>query len=383
MFKRICNLPQKQSFFLFGPRQTGKSTLLKTQLTAQDWVVDLLQSDVFLAYKKDPAQFRREAEAKIKGGIQAIFIDEVQRIPELLNEVHFLIEKHHCQFIMSGSSARKLKRGSANLLAGRAFARYLFPLTFEELGETFQLNEVLQFGSLPAIFSLDKKSKQDFLSTYTETYLREEIQAEALVRNLGGYIRFLEVVAAQCGELVNYSAIGRECGLPVRTVQSYFEILEETLIAVKLEPWRKSVRKRLSAHPKYYLFDTGITNSINHRVSGEIDSVTRGRLFEQLVILETHRMLAYARSEVRIFYWRTNNGAEVDLLFEKAGKIIAAAEIKSSPKISGADLSGLRSLREDMPHVETLIVSQMPNSFSLDFAKILPFAEYISWLKKL
>lgn len=383
MFTRICKIPEKQSFFMFGPRGTGKTTLINSILSTDDWSIDLLKNDIYLAYKKDPSLFRKEAEKRIQDAkTQRIFIDEIQRIPELLNEVHYLIEKYHCQFILTGSSARKLKREATNLLAGRAFTRHLFPLVYEELGGRFDLDSALQYGTLPAVIQFGIQDKRDFLKAYTETYLKEEIQAEALVRNIGGFLRFLEVAASQCGEMVNFSSIGRDCSVATRTVQSYYEILEDTLVALRLEPWRRSVRKRLSGHPKFYIFDLGVTNSINNRIREEIDPKTKGRLFEQLVVLETHRMISYLNSDLRMFYWRTNHGSEVDLIFEKWGKVIAGVEIKSSMQISGADLTGLRSLREDYPEAKGIIVTRLPHSFNLDFATVMPFEEYIGWLKE-
>jgi predicted AAA+ superfamily ATPase len=335
-------------------------------------------------YKKDPSQLRREIEKKIeRKALRRIFIDEIQRIPELLNEVHYLIEKYKCQFILTGSSARKLKKGAVNLLAGRAFTRHLYPIVYEELKEKFDLDETLKYGSLPLIFSLTEEEKRDFLKSYAETYLKEEIQAEALVRNLGGFVRFLEIVASQCGQMVNFSSIGRDCMLPNRTVQSYFEILEDTLVVLRLDPWRKSIRKRLTGHPKYYLFDIGVTNSINNRLHGEIEPQIKGHLFEQFIILETYRMISYSNSDVRIFYWRTKDKSEVDLVFERRGEIIAGVEIKSSAQISSADMTGLKSLREDYSKAEMIITSRLPNSFNLDFATVMSFIDYITWLKNI
>lgn len=238
-------------------------------------------------------------------------------LPDLLNEVHLLIEKHRCHFILSGSSARKLRRGGANLLAGRAVERFLFPFVYAEIASSFDLEAALRFGTLPAIHERPQTEQIDILGTYANTYLREEIQQEGLVRNLGGFLRFLDLASAQCGELVNFSAFGRECGLPTRTVQAYYDILEDTLIGCRLEPWTRSARKRLVAHQKFYLFDTGVANAVNRRLTAPPDSALRGRLFEQLMVLETLRMRSYLRSEARLFFWRTNAGAEVDLLIPR------------------------------------------------------------------
>ncbi len=384
MVYRIAELPKRQSFFLFGPRQTGKSTLIESRYTRSVWKVDLLLTDLFLRYSKEPARFREEAREKIsKEKVETIFIDEIQRVPLLLNEVQALMGESGCQFILTGSSARKLRRGGANLLAGRAVERYLFPFVHEEIPEQFKLEEALLFGTLPPLLGKDREEKIDFLTTYVHAYLREEIQAEGIVRNLGGFSRFLDLAASQCGELVSSSAIGRECHLSTRTVQSYYEILEDTLIGLKLEPWGKSFRKRLVGHPKFYLFDTGVTNAINRRLTSDPDANLRGRLYEQFIILETHRLLRYAQSEANLYFWRTNHGAEVDLIVEKHGKITAAFEIKSSTTVAGADLSGLRAFREEHPKVPCAVVSLAPHAYQIESVRVLPWATYLKELRDL
>lgn len=267
MIKRWLKPPEKASFFLFGPRQTGKSTLIGETLKDSFWVVDLLLSEPFSKYSKYPGLFRKEALQKIeKENAGTIFVDEIQRVPALLNEIQFLMDKKKIQFILTGSSARKLRKGGANLLGGRAVERFLFPFIFFEIEQGFELEDILRFGSLPSIYGKSCQDKTDLLKAYTEIYLREEIQAEGIVRNLGGFSRFLDIAASQFGELVSFSNIARECQLPTRTVQSYYEILEDTLIGFRLAPWRKSLRKRLSGHPKFYLFDLGVTNAVNRHL---------------------------------------------------------------------------------------------------------------------
>lgn len=383
MIKRLIALPPKRSFFLFGPRQTGKSTLIRTsQLFRKAWDLDLLHTDSFLKYAREPHLFRREVEYKlVHEGIQTVFVDEIQKVPPLLDEVQALLQAHpSLRFILTGSSPRKLKRGAANLLAGRLVQRRLFPFVHAELGEAFRLEEALIYGTLPPVHGLERAEKTDILAAYAETYLREEIQAEGIVRNLGGFSRFLDIAAAQCGELVNYTAIGRDAGLPTRTVQAYYEILEDTLIALRLPAWRRSARKSMTAHPKFYLFDTGVTNAINHRLHGEPDRLLRGRLFEQWIVLEAHRYLDYQQSGCRLYYWRTRAGAEVDLLIERGGKLLAACEIKASRRVSGADLTGLRSLREEHPKVPLVLVSEVDQPFTLEDVSVLPWKGYVERL---
>jgi predicted AAA+ superfamily ATPase len=258
--------------------------------------------------------------------------------------------------------------------------RHLHPFIYDEIKKDFPLDEILLFGSLPAIYGRPKKEKIDILNAYANTYLREEIQNEGIVRNLGGFSRFLDLAASQFGEILSFSAIARECHLPIRTVQSYYEILEDTLLGLRLEPWRKSLRKRLVGHPKFYFFDNGVANAINHRLTASLDSSLKGKLFEQLVILETYRMLQYLQSEANLFYWRTNHGAEVDLLIEKHEKIIAAFEIKATANIAGPHLSGLRSFREDYPKVPCSVIARVDHAFEMEGVKILPWQTYLSKL---
>ncbi|MBM4278486.1 MAG: ATP-binding protein [Deltaproteobacteria bacterium] len=381
MIKRWVKLPEKTSFFLFGPRQTGKSTLIGETLEGDVWTVNLLLNEPFTKYSKYPELFRKEALPKIdKEQVKIIFIDEIQKVPSLLNEIQFLMDQKKVQFIMTGSSARKLRKGGANLLGGRAVERFLFPFIFFEIEKSFGLDDLLRFGSLPAVYGRSEQEKMDLLAAYTNTYLREEIQAEGIVRNLGGFSRFLDVAASQFGELVSFSNIGRECHLPTRTVQSYYEILEDTLIGLRLDPWRKSLRKRLSGHPKFYLFDLGVTNAINRHLSALPDHVLRGRLFEQFIILETHRVLKYIRSEARIYYWRTNTGAEIDLVIEKQGKLCAAIEIKAKREVGGNDFSGFRSFCADNPNVPCFLVCEVDEPYEERAIEVLPWSNFLQRL---
>ena len=381
MLPRLCTLPARQSCLLLGPRQTGKSTLVRSFLRGRRaWTVDLLHHEVFLRYVREPGLFRREAEAKIQSGIRDIFVDEIQKIPALLDEVHVLIEATGARFILTGSSARKLKGRGTNLLAGRAVTRKLHPLTRSEQGERFDLDRTLRFGSLPAVVTRPDVEAVDLLRSYSQTYLREEIQAEAIVRNLGGFARFLEVASAQCGELLNYTAVGRDASLATRTVQEYFQILEDTLLGFRLEPWRRGPRARLVGHPRFYLFDTGVTNALNRRLTSEPDPTQRGRLFEQLVVLDCLRLVDYGNSEARLFFWRTNHGAEVDLLIEKHGKIRAAIEIKAKTRVASADLSGLRAFAQAHPRVPLVVVALVPEEHRLGAVDVLPYERFLERL---
>ncbi len=336
---------------------------------------------------------------KEKRTFKQAFIDEIQKCPELLDEVHYLIEKFRgrVSFVLTGSSARKLKRVSVNMLAGRAWQYFLFPFTHVELGEKFDLDEVLLRGTLPPIIDEPLEDAFRTLRSYVQTYLKEEILDEAIVRNIGAFSRFLDMAADQSGKIVNFSTISREAGVSSKTIKGYYQILEDTLIAVKLEPYLKNARKRLTIHPKYYLFDLGVIgpnerqppegasvrfglmccasrpstrahsaqcddakrrhiNAINGRAS--ISSVggatVYGMLFEHLIALETYRLIRYTEKPIRIFHWRSAHGAEVDMVLEE-GDNLWAIEIKSSRVVKSGDLRGLKAFRDDHPRARCLV----------------------------
>jgi predicted AAA+ superfamily ATPase len=231
MYKRTLSPNKEKSWFLFGPRQTGKSTFVKKLLRKKDLYIDLLPQKNFLNYAKNPGRLREEVLAHHQRfGRFVCVIDEIQKIPSLLDEVHELIESCNIRFILTGSSARKLRRGGANLLAGRAYTYRFFTLTFQELGQDFQLDRALRVGCLPVLWGASNDDEQEFLRSYTETYLKEEIAAEGLVRNIGPFSYFLDIVAANDGETVNFSNVARECGVTVKTVQQYYQILEDTFL---------------------------------------------------------------------------------------------------------------------------------------------------------
>ena len=358
MFTRAFTPPKRKSFFLFGPRQTGKSTLVRDLLTTKDAYIDLLPQRNFLDYAKQPGRLREEMLARRKRqGEFTCVIDEIQKIPALLDEVHSLIEAGGIRFVLTGSSARKLVRGGANLLAGRAYVYHLFPLTFQELGERFELERALRVGCLPPLWnSGGEEDPVEFLRVYAETYLREEVAAEGLVRNIGPFAQFLDIAAATDGETLSYSNVARECSLSVKTVQQYYGILEDTFLAHRIPAWRRSTRRRLVSHPRYYLFDPGVTNALCHAAGGKLDPVVRGRRFEQLVITQLLAAIHYRRSDLQVCYWRTNHGAEVDLVLARGNVPVAAVEIKSSRHIASADLAGLRSFLQDNPGVPAFVL---------------------------
>ncbi|MEK6652811.1 MAG: AAA family ATPase [Nitrospirota bacterium] len=377
MVNRRLKLPADKSFFLFGPRQSGKTTLINSVFKDKIYNVNLLLSEQFFKYSKDPSLLRKEVMEK-KKSIKHVFIDEVQRVPELLNEVQHLIDSTSLHFIMSGSSARKLKRGYANLLGGRAVQRFLFPFMWNEVAEKAQLMHFLRFGSLPPVFLTEKETdKIDLLNAYVDIYLREEIQAEGIVRQIGAFSKFLDMAASQFGEIVNYSTIARECQQAVMTVKTYYEIVSDTLIGFRLEPWRKSLRKRLSGHPKFYLFDNGVTNIINRYDHAISDPYLLGRLFEQFIIVETIKWIKMSQKMINLYYWRTNTGAEVDLIMEQSGKLTGAYEIKWSKTITTSQLTGLKSFQEDYPNVPCHVVCNADEPYRLGNILIMNWKQFL------
>ncbi len=333
----MVDFPQNVSFFMFGPRQTGKTTFLKAQLKNTEYFhVNLLLSDVYQRYIKQPSLFRDDILYQIKNKkINTVFVDEVQKVPELLDEVHYLIEEYKINFILTGSSARKLKRSSANMLGGRAVVRYLYPLLQSELGEDFELEKILQLGSLAGIYSNEKKVAIEKLSSYVETYLKEEVVAEALVRNAGQFHRFLEVAAQHSTELINFENIARESAIKAMTVKNFFQILEDTLIGYTLPAWDQSVRKQLAQHPKFYFFDNGALNAITQQTMSEkLMPDLRGKLFEQWLMNEVRAYINYLRLPVKMYFWQTKAGNEVDLILVKNNVPFIAIEIKAKKSIS-------------------------------------------------
>lgn len=337
------------SLFLFGPRQVGKTWLIKNTLTPELYI-NLLNNEDYSRYSKSPSLFPKEVRAVKNTGPCQIVIDEVQRCPFLLDEIQLAMDENpNVQFILTGSSARKLKRAGVNLLGGRAITLHLHPFTAGELGERFSLAEALRFGALPKIsLSENISEKMRLLKSYVEIYLKEEIQQEALVRNVPAFSKFLDLAAFENGNIINFKNISREVGSGAKTIKEYFQILEDTLIGFFLHPYVKSHRERIIAHPKFYLFDTGVVRALKGELSSELveGSPPYGSVFEHFVILEIKKVLDYREREARISFFRTSDGAEVDLILE-IGKNLFAVEIKSSNTPSISEVRGLRSFISD------------------------------------
>lgn len=383
MFERLTPLPiGKHSFFLFGPRQTGKTTLIQSALArTPHFSINLLEIETFLKYSRDPALFRQEIEHWLKKHPRGVvFIDEIQKLPLLLDQIHAMVEnfKGRLTFIMTGSSARKMKRAPVNLLAGRAWSFNLFPLTHLEIGDAFHLEEVLRYGTLPVIFAMEAGDKARTLKVYTETYLKEEILAESIIRNIPAFSRFLELAADQSGMPVNYNNFARETGVASKTIRQYYQVLEDTLLAFALKPYLKSARKRLTSHPIYYLFDLGVLNALCQRLGGELIKGTDlyGRLFEHFILLEVYRLNRYLEKDWPMFYWRTSQGAEVDLILETE-KQLWAIEIKSTNRIRPVNLRGLYNFLGDYKNAKGICVMAGDRPYEVDGVECLPWRDFL------
>ncbi len=380
--KRLLQLPTSRSFFLFGARNTGKSTLLRHVFESDDCLwLDLLDPSLEERYSREPMSFKQEVLA-LDDKVQYIIIDEIQKLPKLLDIVHQLIESTNKIFIMTGSSARKLKYGGANLLAGRAFVYNLFPFTSKELGKIFDLESALQWGTLPSVVHKmqTESDKTSFLQAYTQTYLKEEIWLEQFIRKIDPFRKFLEV-SAQCnGQILNLSNIAKDVGVDDKTIKQYFSILEDTLMGFMLEPYHGSFRKRLHSKPKFFYFDTGVCRALSRMLSVPIKKSTSyyGDLFEHFIILECVRLASYYYPEYRFSYIKTKDDVEVDLVVERPGKELLCIEIKSTDNVREDKLSSFANLVKDIPNSEAICISQEPRAKKIGEIIVLPWQKALS-----
>ncbi len=351
MFHRLIRRPTQQSFFLFGARGTGKSTWLRSVLPEGPRVVwfDLLDLETEDLFRARPEAFAQRLDA-LPRSVRWVVVDEIQKLPRLLDTVHRFIERKRLRFALSGSSARKLKAGGANLLGGRAVSLHLFPLTEREVGPAFDLDEALRFGTLPQQFGLKGDvARASFLRSYALMYLKEEIWAEQLVRKLDPFRRFLEVAAQSHGKIVNVANIARDTGVDDKTVATYFELVEDTHLGLLLEPFDSSFRRRLSKRPKFYYFDPGVARALARMLELPLPRRTSGygEAFEAFVIAEVHRLCSYLRPGFRLSYLRTKDDAEVDLVVERPGAAPLFVEIKSATRASEIEVHRLQRLARD------------------------------------
>ena len=372
MYPRIFKIPpiEDGSFFLFGPRGTGKTTWLKSSFPGSVYL-DLLDGKFFSVLTAYPERLETFIPPDYHGWV---IIDEIQKIPSLLNEVHRLIEATDRCFILTGSSARSLRRKGINLLAGRAMTYYMYPFCTEELGDSFNLSESLRFGLFPAVFS--GKEKRKFLESYISTYLREEVLQEGLTRNLAAFSRFLEAASFSQGQVLNITEIARECGVERKTVENYFFILEDMLLSVRIPVFTRRAKRRIAVHPKFYFFDTGVFRFLRPR--GPLDSTEEieGAALETLFLQELRAVNDYYALNYRIHYWRTSSGLEVDfILYGERG--LLAIEIKRKSHVSRKDLSGLKAFLSDYPMAKAFLLTGGKLRQYIDTISIIPFSEAI------
>jgi predicted AAA+ superfamily ATPase len=342
--------------FLWGPRKVGKTTLLKQQFP-QAHYIDLLRSDLKTSLLLNPSLLREEVSAN---KYELVVIDEVQKVPALLDEVHWCLENTRTRFILCGSSARKLKHGAANLLGGRAWRFELFPLTTPEMKE-YRLERILNHGLIPLHYAESEPERS--LRGYVLDYIEQEIHNEALTRNVPAFAKFMEAVAVTHGRLINYANIARDCGVASKTVREYFQILEDTLLGHTLEPWKKKKHRRLIETAKFYLFDVGVVRALSGMRLIQEGTEEFGRAFEHFLIEEIRAWTVYAEKFLPFPYWRTSTGLEVDLII---GDLQVAVEFKAARKVDARDLKGLCALMEDQKVRRAVVVSLDPTIRKLE-----------------
>lgn len=373
MYQRIFNINNEldMSVFLFGARQTGKSTLLRKAVSKAVYI-DLLDSDIRKLYRKRPAYLYDQLAGKDSSCV--VIIDEIPEVPDLLNEVHRLISEFGIRFVLCGSSARKLKRKGYNTLGGRAFPCYFYPLVSAEIPD-LDIDRAVNNGMMPLHYPA--KNATRLLASYVDVYLKEEIQAEALVRDLDNFERFLEVAALTDGEMVNYANIASDCGVSAKTVKEYFTILQDTLVGYTIPAYTKVMKRRLVQAPRFYFFDVGVANYLLHRQNLVRGTVEFGHAFEHWVIQEIIAYIGYTHNENRLSYWRTYTGIEVDAVI---GDARLAIEIKSVAEVLPKHLTGLKTFMEEHPDTRPFIVSldrisrrcgEMESLYVMDFLRML------------
>ena len=374
-YTRKLHLPP-ETLFLWGPRQTGKTTLLKDSYT-DSHRIDLLKTDEFIKYKNTPSLLREELALINKD--QIVVIDEIQKVPQLLDEVHYLIQEQNRTFILCGSSARKVRKGHANLLGGRALRYELLGLSSVEIGEAFSLLDALNSGTLPNHYGSQNATQR--IRAYVETYLKEEILAEGLTRKLPTFTDFLRVAAISDTEVINFSNIARECGVAGNTVRDYFSILEDTLIGAFLPAYTRKAKRRVVHAPKFYFRDVGVVNHLARRGHIQKGSMVFGKAFENLIFHELSVHSRYTEQWYDISYWRLSSGIEVDFVL---GDAEVAIEVKGKERIHKKDLKNLHHFKDEYPAVKKRIVvfPEGTSRHSDSGILILSMKDFIEWLWK-
>ena len=371
--KQVFIGSEQESIFFWGARQTGKSTLLKTLFPNALWF-DLLLSDEYERLSKKPELLREIILAN--RNVSLVIIDEIQRLPNLLNEVHWLISNHKVRFILSGSSPRKILRGGFNLLGGRALRYELYPLISVEIPE-FDLIRALNHGLLPRHY--DSANPRKLLSSYIGSYLQDEIVAEARIRNVHTFSRFLEVAALTNGEMINYTNIASDCGISAKTIKEYFQILEDTLIGRYLPSFQKRPKRRVITAPKFYMFDIGITNYLLNRTKIEKGTELFGKAFEHFIYQEIYAHSRYSDVNYPMYYWRTASQIEIDFVL---GDHEVAIEVKATDQATVRHLKGLKAFAEEYDVKKLILVSNDPLPRLVDDIEILPWKVFLERLWK-
>ena len=374
LISRLFTAP-KESYFLFGPRGTGKSTWLRQNYPDAIYI-DLLDQEVFRTYLARPERLGDVILAHSQ--TKTVILDEIQKIPGLLDEVHRLMESglgRPMQFILTGSSARKLKRGGTDLLAGRAILKTLHPFMAAELGPKFQFARSLEIGMLPLV--LNSAEPTETLKTYASLYLREEVQAEGLVRNIGNFARFLEAVSFSHASLLNTSQVARECQIKRKTVEGFIEVLEDLLLGFRLQPFTKRAQRKLVEHPKFYYMDAGVFRSL--RPKGPLDSPEEigGACLEGLVAQHLRAWIAYSKGEKTLYFWRTRAGLEVDFIVYGEDTFLAI-EVKRSRVVSSKDVRSLRSFQEDYPQAKACLLYGGIERIKINDVLCLPCEQFLT-----
>ncbi len=373
MYDRLLAPPERQSFFLFGPRGVGKTAWLRARLEGAVWF-DLLDAEVYTRLLARPERLGELIPRVHRGWV---VVDEVQRLPELLNEVHRLVESRRLRFALTGSSARKLRRRGVNLLAGRALTRFMHPLTALELGADFDLARAIRWGGLP--FACTEDDPRDYLQSYVSTYLREEVLAEGLARNLGSFARFLEAVSFSQGSVLNVASLARECGVSPKVAHDWVGVLEDLLVAVRLPVFTRRAKRRLVAHPKLYLFDAGVFGAVRPRGPLDIAEEIAGPALETVVLANLRAVNDALGLRYGIHYWRAADGNEVDfVLYGEHG--LLAFEVKRTARVRDEDLRGLRELKRDYPEAQAYLLHGGTRTWHDRGVDIVPAAEMLSRL---
>jgi len=369
----LRSITAERSCFLFGPRQVGKSMLIRQTAPPGVRVVNLLDHRVWLELNADPTRLRQELEAaNVRDAL--VVIDEIQRLPELLNEVHLLIETRGLRFLLTGSSARKLRRSGVNLLGGRARSRHLHPFSWKELGPRFDLVKALNRGLIPSIY-FSREPDED-LRAYAGTYLKEEITAEGLTRNVPSFARFLEVAAACSGKMINKTEVANDARVPRTTVIDYFEILKDTLVGRELPAWRRSQKRKAIETAKFFLFDTGVTRALRKAPPIVERSQEFGEALEHFLFHELATWIDARRPGIDLHYWRSTSGFEVDFILGEA----TAIEVKATRNVSPRDLRGLTALEEEGRMRELILVCQESTPRRVGGVLVLPWQVFLERL---